>query len=47
MRIKIKKGLDIPLSGGPDQVMTVAGGSKTVALLGTDTPGLKPQMAVA
>jgi len=46
MRIRIKKGLDIPLSGRPEQVMTVAGDCTTVALIGADTLGLKPHMAV-
>jgi Na+-transporting NADH:ubiquinone oxidoreductase subunit A len=47
MRIKIKKGLDIPIAGKPDPVITDANEVNSVALLGWDTPGLKPSMAVA
>jgi len=46
MRIKIKKGLDIPVIGRPDQVISDANDVNTVALLGPDTIGLKPGIAV-
>ncbi len=47
MRITIKKGLDVPIAGKPDPVITDACEVSSVALLGWDTPGLKPKMAVA
>ena len=47
MRITIKKGLDVPISGSPDPVIENARDVSSVALLGWDTPGLKPSMAVA
>ena len=47
MRIKIKKGLDIPISGQPEQVVSEARKVGTVALLGRDTIGLRPRMAVS
>lgn len=47
MRITIKKGLDVPIAGKPDPVIADAGDVSSVALLGWDTPGLKPRMAVA
>jgi Na+-transporting NADH:ubiquinone oxidoreductase subunit A len=47
MRIKIEKGLDIPIAGRPDPVITDANEVNSVALVGWDTPGLKPKMAVA
>lgn len=46
MRIKIKKGLDIPLKGEPQQVVADAATVNSVALLGTDVHGLRPRMAV-
>jgi Na+-transporting NADH:ubiquinone oxidoreductase subunit A len=46
MLVKIKKGLDIPLAGAPRQTIEAARNCATVALLGGDTPGLKPAMAV-
>jgi Na+-transporting NADH:ubiquinone oxidoreductase subunit A len=47
MRITIKKGLDVPISGSPDPVIENGRDVSSVALLGWDTPGLKPSMAVA
>ena len=46
MRVRIKKGLDIPVSGRPEQVISDANSTSTVALLGPDTIGLKPRIAV-
>jgi len=47
MRITIKKGLDVPIAGKPDPVIADAHDVSSVALVGWDTPGLKPKMAVA
>ena len=47
MRITIKKGLDVPISGSPDPVIENGRDVGSVALVGWDTPGLKPSMAVA
>jgi Na+-transporting NADH:ubiquinone oxidoreductase subunit A len=47
MQIKIKKGLDVPISGKPELTLSDANPVKTVGLVGWDTPGLKPKMAVA
>ena len=44
--IKINKGLDLPIKGKPEQVISDAKVSRTVALLGEDYPGLRPAMAV-
>jgi Na+-transporting NADH:ubiquinone oxidoreductase subunit A len=46
LRIKIKKGLDIPLAGTPVQVVDTGQPVRTVALLGTNYVGLKPRMLV-
>ena len=46
MHIKIKKGLDIPLAGAPEQRITPGADVKSVALLGPDTHDLKPGMLV-
>lgn len=46
MHIKIKKGLDIPLSGKPDQNISRGADVTSVALLGPDTHDLKPGMLV-
>jgi Na+-transporting NADH:ubiquinone oxidoreductase subunit A len=46
MQIKIKKGLNIPLSGEPEQTIGTGNSVSTVALLGPDTIGLKPRMEV-
>ena len=47
MRITIKKGLNVPISGSPDPIIESADDVGSVALVGWDTPGLKPSMAVA
>jgi len=47
MQIRIEKGLDIPIAGQPRPVISDAAGVSSVGLLGWDTPGLKPKMAVA
>jgi Na+-transporting NADH:ubiquinone oxidoreductase subunit A len=44
--ITIRRGLDIPLAGAPEQVITKSAPIKEVALLGDDYPGLKPTMLV-
>jgi len=47
MRITIKKGLNIPIAGQPDPVITDAAPVTTVATLGTDVIGLRPSMNVS
>ena len=47
MIIKIKKGLDLPLAGRPEQVIDDAPAVSRVAVLGRDFVGLKPGMLVA
>lgn len=44
--IKIKKGLDLPVQGQPDQNKMVEKQVTRVALLGSDYPGMKPAMEV-
>jgi len=46
MQIRIKKGLDIPLEGRPQQTISSGNTIDTVALLGPDTIDLKPRMEV-
>lgn len=46
MFFKLKKGLDIPLKGRPDERIDIATGVKSVAILGNDYVGLKPTMLV-
>lgn len=46
MQFKIKKGLDLPISGKPDQVISDGANVTEVALVGADYFGLKPRMAV-
>ena len=43
---KIKRGLDIPIQGAPQQVIEDAPAARTVALVGFDYVGMKPTMAV-
>ena len=45
-KIRIKKGLDIPLSGEPEQRIDDAGNVRTVAVLGPDIVGLRARMHV-
>jgi Na+-transporting NADH:ubiquinone oxidoreductase subunit A len=47
MHIKIKKGLDIPMAGSPEQSIYAGADISSVALLGPDTHDLKPRMLVA
>lgn len=48
MLIKTKKGLDLPITGEPEQVVhSDGGGAKSVALIGFDYVGLKPTLKVA
>ncbi|MBT7371245.1 MAG: NADH:ubiquinone reductase (Na(+)-transporting) subunit A, partial [Gammaproteobacteria bacterium] len=44
--IKIKRGLDLPISGSPKQEIEGRPEIRQVALVGYDYPGLKPTMAV-
>ncbi len=44
---RLKKGLDLPVTGAPDQVIHDAPPVRHVAVLGADYVGLKPRMAVA
>ena len=44
--IKIKKGLDLPISGEPEQVIEDARAVRSVAVLGEDFPGMRPTMLV-
>ena len=46
MKFHIKKGLDIPILGEPQQAITEGPPVKSVALLGRDVHGLRPGMAV-
>ena len=46
MHIKIKKGLDIPMAGSPEQRIDDGADVTSVALLGPDTHDLKPRMLV-
>ena len=46
MRIRIRKGLDIPLKGRPRQEIDDAAQVRSVALIGTDIQGLRARMAV-
>ncbi|MDX1653641.1 MAG: Na(+)-translocating NADH-quinone reductase subunit A [Candidatus Competibacteraceae bacterium] len=47
MLIKIKKGLDLPITGVPEQTIHDAPAVERVALLGPDYVGMKPTMLVA
>jgi len=47
MQFNIKEGLDLPITGGPEQVVEKGNKVKTVAILGKDYIGLKPKMMVA
>ena len=46
MQFKLKKGLDIPISGAPEQLVEAGADVTRVSLLGSDYPGLKPVLAV-
>jgi Na+-transporting NADH:ubiquinone oxidoreductase subunit A len=45
--IKIKRGLDIPIQGAPQQTVEDAPAARAVALVGFDYVGMKPTMEVA
>ena len=45
-RIKIKKGLDVPLAGAPQQIIEPAVPVSCVALIGADYIDMKPSMLV-
>ena len=45
--IKIRRGLDIPLAGAPEQTIAREFSPRHVALVGADYVGMKPTMAVA
>ncbi len=44
--VKITKGLDLPISGAPDQTLSPGNQVSKVALVGFDYHGMKPTMAV-
>jgi Na+-transporting NADH:ubiquinone oxidoreductase subunit A len=46
MRITIKKGLDIPIEGQPEQTISDGQAPRTVAAVASDVSGLLPRMAV-
>ena len=46
MHFKIKKGLDIPINGSPDQSISDAAEVSSIAVLGQDYVGMKPTMHV-
>ncbi len=47
MQFTIKKGLDLPITGGPKQEIGDGNSVKTVAILGMDYVGMKPTMLVS
>lgn len=44
--IRIVKGLDIPIAGEPEQIISIGADVNSVALLGADYIGLRPRMRV-
>ena len=44
--ITIRRGLDLPINGNPEQVISDAPTVKSVAVIGADYHGMKPTMAV-
>lgn len=44
--IKIKQGLDLPITGAPEQAIKSAAAISSVAVIGHDYVGMKPTMAV-
>lgn len=44
--IKIRRGLDLPISGAPEQAIHDAPKARSVAVIGVDYHGMKPTMAV-
>lgn len=47
MQFTIKEGLDLPITGQPEQKISDGNKIKSVAILGADYVGLKPKMMVA
>ena len=47
MRVRIRKGLNIPLDGSPEPITSDAAPVSSVAVLGSDVVGLRPSMAVS
>jgi Na+-transporting NADH:ubiquinone oxidoreductase subunit A len=45
--IKIRRGMDIPIAGSPEQQIEILAAPRNVALLGPDYVGMKPTMEVA
>lgn len=45
--IKLKRGLDLPITGSPEQSIREGKSVRTVAVVGFDYNGMKPTMAVA
>ena len=45
-RITIKKGLDLPIEGAPEQVVGEGVAVSQVAVIGSDYNGMRPTMAV-
>lgn len=44
--IKVRRGLDLPITGTPEQVIVDGPKARTVAVIGPDYHGMKPTMAV-
>lgn len=44
--IKIRRGLDLPITGDPEQVISEAPAARSVAVVGPDYHGMKPTMEV-
>ena len=44
--VKINKGMDIPLSGSPEQIIYNGKPIQSIAIIGDDYIGMKPTMAV-
>ena len=47
MQFIIKEGLDLPITGGPKQIIEDGNSVSTVAIIGTDYVGMKPTMLVS
>lgn len=45
-RIQVKKGLNLPITGSPEQVIDEGAAVRHVAVIGTDYIGMRPTMAV-
>lgn len=45
-RIKVKKGLDLPITGAPEQTIEEGAAVTHVAVIGSDYNGMRPTMAV-